>query len=66
MSLASTSYVAPDAIVTAVLSANVPETFKVPALIVVIPIYVLLPDKVKVPELDFVSVPLPLMTPAKV
>ena len=46
MSLASTSYVAPDATVTAVLSDNVPETVKVPALIVVAPEYVLVPLKV--------------------
>ena len=38
VSLASTSYTAPDATVTAVLSDNVPETVKVPAEIVVLPV----------------------------
>ena len=37
VSLASTSYTAPDATVTAVLSDNVPETVKVPEFIVVAP-----------------------------
>ena len=38
VSVASTSYVAPDAIETAVLSDKVPVNFSVPALIVVLPV----------------------------
>ena len=41
---------APLATVTAVVSLNVPDTVNVPALTVVVPVLVLAPDKVKVPE----------------
>ena len=48
------------------LSDNVPETVKVPALIVVAPEYVLVPLKVWVPDPAFVNPPEPLITPDKV
>ena len=36
---------------------------RVPALIVVFPLYVFVPDKVKIPEPAFVKLPAPLITP---
>ena len=42
---------------TAELSDNAPDTVKVPAEIVVVPAYVLLPDNIHVPVLSFVSAP---------
>ena len=40
-----------------------PETVSVPALIVVSPVYVLTPEKVKVPDPTFVNDPAPEITP---
>ena len=45
------------------VSAKVPETVKVPALIVVSPEYVLEPDKVKIPVPALVKDPDPEITP---
>ena len=45
------------------LSDNVPVNFKVPALIVVSPKYVLEPDKVKIPDPVLVKSPNPEITP---
>ena len=64
MSVASTSYV-PEFIIS-VVSAKVPETVKVPADIVVAPVYVLLAEKVKVPEPTLVSDPAPETIPETV
>ena len=64
MSVASTSYV-PE-FITSVVSAKVPDTVSVPALIVVSPVYVLVAEKVKVPELTFVKDPAPEITPETV
>lgn len=58
VSVASKSYVAPLATVTAVLSDKVPVAFKVPALIVVAPEYVFAPVKVNVPVPALVKVAL--------
>ena len=60
----STSYV-PE-LITSVLFDNFPETTKVPALIVVSPVYVLVAEKVKVPEPALVNDPDPEMTPKTV
>ena len=43
-----------------------PETVSVPALIVVSPVYVLVAEKVKVPEPTFVKDPVPEITPETV
>ena len=61
MSVASTSYV-PE-FITSVVSAKVPETVSVPAAIVVSPVYVLLVEKVKVPDPALVKDPAPDITP---
>ena len=67
VSLALTLYVVPLATVTAVVLSNVPETVNVPALIVVAPVYVLAPDKVKVEVLvSLVKAPDPDITPDNV
>ena len=58
-----TSRVAPEETVTAVLSANLPFTIKVPALTVVSPEWVLTPVKVKVPAPVLVSAPDPVIIP---
>ena len=64
VSVASTSYV-PE-FITSVVSAKVPETVSVPAAIVVSPVYVLLVEKVKVPEPVLVKDPAPDITPETV
>ena len=43
-----------------------PETVSIPALIVVSPVYVLVAEKVKVPEPTFVKDPIPEITPETV
>ena len=48
------------------VSAKVPETVSVPAEIVVSPVYVLLVEKVKVPDPAFVKDPDPEITPETV
>ena len=57
--------VAPEATVTAEFASE-PLTSSVPALTVVLPLIPLTPDSVNVPAPFFVSVPVPLITPAYV
>ena len=64
VSVASTSYV-PE-FITSVVSAKVPETVRVPAEIVVSPVYVLLAERIKVPEPAFAKDPAPDITPETV
>ena len=64
MSVASTSYV-PE-FITSVVSAKVPETVSVPAEIVVSPVYVLLAERIKVPDPAFAKDPAPDITPETV
>ena len=61
MSVASTSKV-PE-FITSVLSESVPVNLSVPEVIVVSPVYVLLAEKVKVPEPVLVIDPAPDITP---
>ena len=51
---------------TSVLSDNFPETVRIPALIVVSPVYVLVSEKVKVPDPTLVKDPAPEITPEMV
>jgi len=55
----------PPLTITLVLSdsRSLPPSAKVPALIVVVPMYVLAPESVNVPDPDLVKLPLPEMTP---
>ena len=48
---------------TSVLSERVPETVSIPAEMVVSPVKVLFPDKLKAPDPDFVKAPDPVIMP---
>ena len=60
---ASTSYVPLEPTLTTVLFDKEPVTFKVPALIVVVPLYEFVPDRVKIPVPAFVNPPEPAIDP---
>ena len=57
---------APEATLTAVVSARPPLTVSLPTFTLVVPVYVLAPDSVSVPVSDLTKAPVPEMAPEKV